>query len=523
MMINSRTLKSLLNLFFAFVLLITLSATVKPVSAGTITVTNTNNTGPGSLRQALLDANSGDTIEFDSSLSGHTITVEGDPLFVQNNVTIDGTALAQKIKISGDDKTRVFGVFEGVSVTMKNIEIINGYIGGFLHKDGAGIYLQKNANAYLYDCNFNFNRAKGNGGAIAVGENGRVEAYDCIFYKNKAQDEDYSSGGAIYNLGYLEVNDSYFTANHAVHGGAIKNSDAATLISSNNSYYQNSADQEGGVIYNLGDLNVDRDTFWYNSALYGGGINNEYILTVELSQFLHNSGGIQGGAIKNVGQVEISDSTFNNNDAHFGGAILNWNSMEINTSTFYGNSAFYGGAMRNWGEYGFLLIKNSTISGNQAEQGGGIQNLAGGNFASYYNTIAFNKATDKGAGVLNGVDSTLVYSSTLIARSIGDDCVNSGEIYYQSHNFVGDGSCDAEFSGNPKIGPLASNNGPTQTHALLPGSPAIDAAYNINCPATDQRGIARPYGAGCDIGAFEFNPIYPYFDWLKNFIPVFSR
>jgi len=521
MMNNTRYLRLLMILFLTFVLLTSLGVTVKPVSAGTITVTNTNNTGPGSLRQALLDASSGDTIKFASALSGRTITVVDDPLFIQRNVTIDGTSLAQKIKISGGEKMRVFGVFEGVSVTMKSIEIINGYIGGLLNKDGAGIYLQKNANAYLYDCNFNFNHAKGNGGAIAVGENGRVEAYDCKFYKNKAQGESYSSGGAIYNLGSLDVNDSYFTANHAVHGGAIKNSDAATLLSSNNSYYQNSADEEGGGINNLGYLDVDRDTIWYNSALGGGGINNAGTLTVELSQFLHNSGGIQGGAIRNIGQVDVFDSTFNENNAHFGGAILNWEILDIYTSTFYGNSAFYGGAIRNWG--GSMLIKNSTISGNQAEQGGGIQNLDGGNFASYYNTIAFNKATGEGGGVLNGVGSLLVYSSTLIARSIGDDCVNSGEIYYQSNNFVGDGSCNAEFSGNPLIGPLASNNGPTRTHALLPGSPAIDAAYNLICPPTDQRGIARPYGAGCDIGAFEFNPIYPYFDWLKNFIPVFLR
>ena len=611
------TLKSLLTLFLSFVLVISLGVTVKPVSAKTITVTNTNNTGAGSLRQALLDANSGDTIIFDTALSGRTITVVDDPLFVQRNVTIDGTSLAQNIRISGGDQMRVFGVFQGVEVTMKNIEIIYGYVDG----DGAGIYLHKGAKAYLYDCRFNFNHAKGgNGGAIYVGENGRVQAYDCSFYKNKAQGKNYGFGGAIYNLGTLytsggtfndnsaiwgggidnqglltvqnirfmynssefhggairnigrveisksyfsenesdaggailnwyelvvsestffnnsalsggalynysnlanmSISNSYLTSNQAVHGGAIENAADATLISSKNSYYQNSADEKGGGIYNLGYLDVNRDTIWYNSALWGGGINNEGILTVELSQFLGNSGGIQGGAIRNIGQVEISDSTFNKNEAFYGGAILNWDILEIYTSTFYGNSANYGGAMRNW--EGSMLIKNSTISGNQAEQGGGIQNLDGGSFASYYNTIAFNKATGEGGGVLNGVGSTLLYSSTLIAGSIGGDCVDSGEIYYQSHNFVGDGSCDAEFSGNPRIGPLASNNGPTRTHALLPGSPAIDTAYNINCPPTDQRGIARPYGVGCDIGAFEFNPTYPYKSWLI-FLPLIKK
>jgi hypothetical protein len=75
------------------------------------------------------------------------------------------------------------------------------------------------------------------------------------------------------------------------------------------------------------------------------------------------------------------------------------------------------------------------------------------------------------------------------------------------HNIVQDNTCNPvatdQIIWDALIGPLGSNGGPTPTHALLPGSPAIDAADDAACPATDQRGVARPQGARCDVGAFE--------------------
>ena len=621
MMNNSRYLRLFLSLFLTFVLLTSLGVSVKPVAAATITVINTENSGPGSLREALLNASPGDTIKFSEALQGQTIVVSGDPLFIQKNVTIDGSSLWLRITISGDDQMRVFDVFENVEVKMIGLNIAHGYKGGLSIKDGGGIYLSKNAKVTLKNCNLFKNRAKGNGGAIAVGEQAILEAYNCIFSDNTALEENTSSGGAIYNLGsvytyrstfndnfanwgggiensgsltvsesqfldnsggnqggairnigLVEISDSIFSentaqmggailnwtdlevinseiidnfapsgggvfnfgifrlenstfnGNQAVEGGGVYNSDDAELNSSNNYFFKNTAEESGGGIYNSAVLHMTGDTFEENSAETGGGggIENQGILTVEASLILGNSGGIQGGAIRNVEQVDVFDSTFNENKAFFGGAILNWEVLDVTGSTFFGNTATYGGAVRNWG--GDMVIKNSTVSGNQAmEDGGGIQNVDGGKLASYYNTIAFNKATGEGGGVKNGTGCTMVCFSTLIAGSTGGDCVNLGDIYSSSNNFVGDGGCNATFSGDPKIGPLANNSGPTQTHALLPGSRAIDAAHADSCPPTDQRGVTRPYGPGCDIGAFEFNPDYPYIGVAKIFIPCFLR
>ena len=84
-------------------------------------------------------------------------------------------------------------------------------------------------------------------------------------------------------------------------------------------------------------------------------------------------------------------------------------------------------------------------------------------------------------------------------------------IQSDGHNLDSDGSCFLTATGDlpkhdPLLGPLAFNGGPTETKALLLGGPAIDAGAAHGCPQYDQRGVARPQGAGCDIGAYEFTP-----------------
>ena len=122
-----------------------------------------------------------------------------------------------------------------------------------------------------------------------------------------------------------------------------------------------------------------------------------------------------------------------------------------------------------------------------------------------------------GGGVF--VRATLHFTNTIIANNDKEDCVmgvpgsygmtGRGEIGANVNNLVGDGSCDAAYSGDPLLGPLADNRGATWTHALLPGSPAIDAVSVISCTLpTDQRGVPRPIvqtspDTPCDIGAFE--------------------
>jgi hypothetical protein len=121
-------------------------------------------------------------------------------------------------------------------------------------------------------------------------------------------------------------------------------------------------------------------------------------------------------------------------------------------------------------------------------------------------TFYGNISNNLGGGIYN--EGELTFTNTIIAASINGDCRNVGTIHSDStHNLIEDGSCQvangSNISGDPLLGTLADNGGPTLTHALLPGSPAIDAGSGAHCQAFDQRGIPRPQGAACDIGAFE--------------------
>jgi hypothetical protein len=178
-----------------------------------------------------------------------------------------------------------------------------------------------------------------------------------------------------------------------------------------------------------------------------------------------------------------------------------------------------------------LNMTNSTLSGNDAKRGGGILNDGSLNLlhVTLYENIA---EPGKGGGIINYPHNTMKFINTIVARSTGGDCVNNGTIHLDStHNLVEDGTCQVEnssnISGDPTLGPLADNGGPTWTHALQGGSPAIDAGSSAHCQAFDQRGYDRPIDgngdglAVCDIGAFEFDPDRDGVN--KIFLPLILR
>jgi hypothetical protein len=160
-----------------------------------------------------------------------------------------------------------------------------------------------------------------------------------------------------------------------------------------------------------------------------------------------------------------------------------------------------------------LSLTNVTISGNRGRGGGGIGGY--GRFKLLNVTIAANRAP-RGAGVLVTLPelSTVSFRNVLLAGNGRQNC--AGALTALGHNLDADGSCALAGPGDlsrvdPLLGPLASNGGPTLTHALLPGSPAIDAGDDADCPTRDQRGLPRQDlpGVGsavCDIGAFERQP-----------------
>jgi predicted outer membrane repeat protein len=179
-------------------------------------------------------------------------------------------------------------------------------------------------------------------------------------------------------------------------------------------------------------------------------------------------------------------STFSaNTAAHYGGAILSDNDINpvaVTNSTFYGNTALSGsgGAIAN---YGGLVIRNSTFSNNNASNGGAIRNGIGG-ILSLRNSILANS--------VGGVDCLKSDGAPAI-ENLNNLIETTGTAFE---------SCGVPLlSSDPRLGALAANGGFTQTMALRQSSPAINAAEDASCPSTDQRGISRPYGGHCDIGA----------------------
>jgi predicted outer membrane repeat protein len=234
-----------------------------------------------------------------------------------------------------------------------------------------------------------------------------------------------------------------------------------------------------------------------------------------------NTSANKGGAIlnRNGGTLTVNDSTFSGNSAiGDGGAICNDGTLEVNRSTFSGNSVSgngnNGGAIRN-GSTGTATVSNSTFSGNSAGGGGGGISNVQGTLEVRNSTLSGNGAfgTDQFAGGgIGNVFGGVTLKNTIVANSTsGGDCFNFGILTDGGYNLVEDGSCltaATSLSGDPLLGPLANNGGPTQTMPLQDGSPAIDAIPDgTNGCGTDitqdQRGVSRPQGSACDIGAYE--------------------
>ncbi len=230
-----------------------------------------------------------------------------------------------------------------------------------------------------------------------------------------------------------------------------------------------------------------------------------------------------GGIYNNGGTLTVISSTLSVNQATAGGGIYNnGGTLTVISSTLSANLAHdAGGGMYNSGSSPTLT--NVTFSDNGATDlaafiggGGGMYN-SGGSPTLTNVTFSTNSAINYGGGGMYNYSSSPKLMNTLIANSAsGGDCVNSALSALNgasSNNLIegiGSNACGLTngVNGNiigqdPNLGPLANNGGFTQTHALLAGSPAIDAGTNTGCPATDQRGVTRPQGAACDIGAYE--------------------
>jgi hypothetical protein len=314
----------------------------------------------------------------------------------------------------------------------------------------------------------------------------------------------------------------------APNGGGIFNDDGALTVSNCN-FSSNSADSGGGGIANFGTLTVTNSTFSNNGASFGGGIANggEGTLTVANSTFSANTASALGGGggIFNFGTLTVTNSTFSGNIANIGGGgIANDNgTLTVTNCTFFANSVpilFSGetGAGGGISNNATLMVTNSTFSGNSAGTGGGIEN--GGTATLTNSTFSGNSATrftvSPGGAIAN--EGVVTSINTLLAASSSGNCGGGSVVADGGHNLDDDGSCGFSSARrslsktNPVLNPagLQDNGGPTQTIALLSGSPAIDAGDQTVCAAPpvnnrDQRNFVRP-GSGhvaCSIGAYE--------------------
>lgn len=302
--------------------------------------------------------------------------------------------------------------------------------------------------------------------------------------------------------------------------------------------------------FNNNDFDVDIEGLTIRNGnangLIGGGILNNGRLALDRVILEDNESPDQGGGIYNNGTAEMSNCILRGNHSDDGGAVFaeggsqtsirgcliadntagasagginNNGNLSIIYSALVDNTAqANGGGIFNNVE---VLVEASTISGNVAgNRGGGIDNLDTIGLASV--TIANNEAP-QGAGIANDSGNELTLTNTLLADN-GDENCSGEDPLAVSHSLEDADDCDLRsidpdnslVDTDPLLEPLAANDGlsPAPTHALALGSPAIDAGDNGDCDTFDQRGAPRERDgdgddvAVCDIGAYEWNPVF---------------
>lgn len=444
------------------------------------------------LREAIHDAGSTE-IRFEAGLSG-VITLArpgsgGGTLVIDKALTITGPRAGIVIRrLATDPGFRLLRIGSAGVVSLKNLTLRNGQSTA----PGAGI------------SNF-----------------GSLTLTRCTVTGNATAEH----GGGIDNHGPLVVINTTIEANSAAtgRGAGIDNHHNGMLTVLGSVVTRNSG---VGVTSEFSHIVIRASTISYNSS--NGIVAWRRTATLDSLKVVGNAGrGVSG----HRADITLSNSTVARNGG--GGVGNSGGRLTIENSSVVRNSSVGpGGGIRNstdniYGRgYASVLLTNSTVSYNSASSGGGIHNSdeIGNAYVWVVNsTIAFNSATDGAAGidVTGGVESGngVWLSNSIVARNSGPDLSKAAESYLAaSFSLIGDGTGsgitneNGNLVGNvnpypepidPLLGPLTKNGGPTVTHALLPGSPAIDTGTSENCPATDQRGVARPQGSACDMGSFE--------------------
>jgi hypothetical protein len=452
----------------------------------TIIVANNNDSGIGSLRQAIVDAASGETIV----VPPNTYTLTSGELAIAKSVTISGHGAADTIVRAGG-AFRVFHTSGAANtITISAMTIRDGHAvspGGII--EGGGVW-NPDATLTLSEVIVTNNHADTDG---APGNSGGI-----------------ASGGGIANdSGALTLLRSQVTGNTAsAFGGSGTGGGAGGL----------GGIAQGGSLMDKATLTVRDATFSGNAAGAAGG------------QGAGSSNGGLGGIAKGAGAfivpggsaaASVSSSTFTGNvddaaggspgsggSAGLGGvsqggglfvtsssAVVPLTNLTVTTNVVHTSGAAGaagGGLFATGNSPGKVTLTNATLSTNTASGGAGP---TGGNLAP--NAGVESRSTILSAGVAMAGHENCSAAATSLGHNLEDTTPSQCGFSAASGDRIGM---------NPLLGALQANGGPTPTMALLAGSPAIDAGDNSGCPATDQRGLGRPQGAACDIGAYEAAP-----------------
>jgi predicted outer membrane repeat protein len=306
-------------------------------------------------------------------------------------------------------------------------------------------------------------------------------------------------GGALFNQGVVYVHGSQLTQNSAREsGGAIYNSGIMRIHDSQ--LIDNDARYMGGAVHNDGgDLIVVSSAFLDNSARKGtdggGGLYSSGQATITDSRFAENSAGY-GAAITNEGDMRIIRSIVEGNEGRYAGTLQNYGWLTIEQSKISNNSGYGGAGIESEGATSRLVVRNSTVSGNKISNsyGGGI--TAFGTVVLTHVTIVNNEAQRVGGIYLSErVSGLVVIRNSIVTGNSPFDCTVG--LHENVNSIIGDGSCDAAMSGDPRLEYVGGRFVPATS------SPAIAAGDPLFCMPVDQYGNTRPIDEPCDIGAVE--------------------
>lgn len=481
-------------------------------------VTTTNDSGPGSLRQAIADAAllPDPIIQF-PGLSG-TIVLTGGQLTIAGTMTIEGPG-AEWLSISGNFNSRVFAIASNAGqVTISRLSIINGQAQTGSDCSGGGIEVDVGARVTLADCLIASNRS-GNAFSSPVPQrwmwsgggihnNGVLRLIRCSITENSAgNNPGYwypgGDGGGVYNRGLLFLEACTLNGNEAGRGG------------DGGGYCLNpsGAGGNGGGLCNLGTATLIGCTIHHNAAGPGGnGCGGDSGAPGRPGG--DGASGGHGGGIFSTGALTLSNCTLVANASGHGG---DGGPGGLGQFIFDGGSGGSGGDSGHGGglfNAGYLTVAHSTAVDNTAPPGG--QGGEGGPATTAPGTpgsAGLAGSPGNGGGLFTeNAASSVAYSILARNSAAGPSADAAGFLLSHGFNLVQvtnglTGVDSSDLTGlDALLGSLADHQGPTLTVAPMAGSPVLDRSAPVQAAPTDQRGLSRPADDAVDIGAFELQP-----------------